>query len=65
MRSAMDQVRAIVGSVDLTAEGQRIAQTLANGIRAGTSDIADAARSMADAAARGAVRDAYSDGGIR
>lgn len=65
IRSAMDQVRAIVGAVDLTSEGQRIAQSLANGIRSGIGDISAAASEAANAAARGAVRDAYSDGGLR
>lgn len=63
--SAMAEVRSIVAAVDLHAEGQRIAHTLAQGIRAGVSDITAAANEMAAAAARNAVRSAYSDGGMR
>jgi hypothetical protein len=61
---AMDQVRAIVSGVDLTAEGHRIAESLANGIRSGISAIEGAARDAASAAAHAAVRGAYSDGGF-
>ncbi|MFN3624623.1 MAG: phage tail tape measure protein [Hyphomicrobium sp.] len=64
VQSAMAQVQSIVGSVDLTAQGARIAQSLANGIRSGTGAIAAAARDAAQAAQVGsAMRGAYSDGG--
>ena len=63
--SAMAQVQAIVAAVDLTAQGRRIAETLAAGIRSGTSSIAAAAQAAADAATHAAVRDSLADGGLR
>lgn len=61
--SAMAQVRSIVAGVDLTAEGQRIMQTLANGMRAGIPAIQAAGSAAAAAAANSALRGAYTDGG--
>lgn len=58
----MGQVRSIVASVDLTAEGQRIAESLADGIRSGIGAIQAAASAAAAAAAQNAVRGAYADG---
>jgi len=64
VQAAMAQVQSIVAGVDLTAQGARIAQSLANGIRSGTGAIAAAARDAAQAAQVGsAMRGAYSDGG--
>ncbi len=64
VQAAMAQLQSIVGAVDLTAQGARIAQSLANGIRSGTGAIAAAARDAAQAAQVGsAMRGAYSDGG--
>ena len=60
---AMGQVRSIVASVDLTQEGQRISESLANGIRAGVGSIRAAAQEAAAAAAQAAMRGAYADGG--
>ncbi len=60
---AMGQVRAIVAAVDLTAEGQRISESIANGIRAGIGSIRAAAQEAAAAAAQAAMRGAYADGG--
>jgi hypothetical protein len=60
---AMAQVRSIVAGVDLTAEGTRIANTLANGIRAGIGSISSAAGAAASAASAGAsMNGAFSDG---
>lgn len=64
INAAMDQVRAIISAVDLSAEGRRIADSLANGIRSGIAAIEGAARDAASAAAHAAVRGAYSDGGF-
>jgi hypothetical protein len=63
INGAMHQVRAIVAGVDLTAEGTRIANTLANGIKAGLPAIQSAASQAAAAAARSALRGSYTDGG--
>lgn len=60
---AMNQVRSIVAGVDLTAEGKRIGDTLANGLRQSVGAIRAAAGEAAAAAANGAMRGAYSDGG--
>lgn len=65
VRSAMAEVQSILASVDLTAEGRRIIESLANGMRAGIPAVTNAARAAADAAARAAVREAFSDGGLR
>lgn len=63
VQSAMAQIRGAVAAVDLTAEGQRIAQSLANGIRAGIPAIQAASSAAAAAAANSAARGAFSDGG--
>lgn len=63
VRSAMDQVRAIVASVDLTADGIRVAESFAAGIRAGAPAVRRAANEALGAAARSAVRGSFSDGG--
>ncbi len=61
--AAMAQVRSIVAGVDLTAEGTRIANSLANGIRAGIGSISSAAGAAASAASAGAsMNGAFSDG---
>lgn len=65
VRSAMDQVRAIVASVDLTADGQRVAESFAAGIRNGAGAVAAAASESLGAQVRGAVRGGFSDGGVR
>lgn len=59
---AMGQVRSIVASVDLTQEGKRISESLANGIRAGIGSIRAAAQEAAAAAAQAAMRGSYGDG---
>lgn len=62
MQSSMDRVRGIVAGVDLTAEGARIIQTLAAGMRSAIPAVQSAASSAAAAAASSALRGAYSDG---
>lgn len=62
VNSAVSQIQAILASVDLTAEGQRIMLTLANGMRAGVAAVHQAASEAAAAAAGSALRGAYSDG---
>lgn len=59
---AVAQIRSIVGAVDLRAEGQRIMETLAAGVRDGSGAVAAAAREAGAAQIRNAVRGAYSDG---
>lgn len=61
--NAMAQVQSLLAAVDLTAEGQRIMQTLANGMRAGIPAIQAAGSAAAAAAANSALRGAYTDGG--
>lgn len=62
VQAAMNRVRGIVAAVDLTAEGTRIMNSLANGMRAGIPAVQAAASSAAAAAAGSALRGAYSDG---
>lgn len=61
--SAMGQVEGIVGGVNLYGEGQRIGQSLADGIRSAIPAIQSAGQAAAAAAAQSAMRGAYSDGG--
>jgi DNA-binding transcriptional MerR regulator len=63
VQSAMNQVRSIVAGVDLTAEGQRIIESLAAGMRAGLPAVQSAASQAAAAASRAALRGAFTDGG--
>lgn len=62
VRSAMDQVRAIVASVNLEAEGRRMMDGLANGIRAGTPSAVRAMNDAMGAVSRNAVRGSFTDG---
>jgi hypothetical protein len=61
-RQAADQIRASFSGLNLTAEGQRIIESLAAGMRAGIPAVQAAASSAAAAAAGNALRGAYSDG---
>lgn len=65
VKSSMAEARAIMRAEDYTAEGQRIAESIANGIRAGAGAIADAIRTSVNETARRAVREQFSDGGLR
>lgn len=62
VQSSMAQARAIVASVDLTAEGQRIMESLAAGIRSGAAAVAAAMSEAMSAQVKGAVRGQFSDG---
>lgn len=61
-RQAAEQIRATFSGLNLTAEGQRIIESLAAGMRAGIPAVQAAASSAAAAAAGNALRGAYSDG---
>lgn len=62
-QSAMNQLRSIIASADLTDEGRRLAESLARGIRSGIPAIAAAASAASAAAAQGAMRASLSDAG--
>lgn len=62
VRSAASEIRDVMSGVDLRAEGERIMNSLAAGMRAGIPSIRSAASAGAAAAAGNALRGAYSDG---
>jgi hypothetical protein len=61
-RATADQIRGIFAGLNLTAEGQRLIESLAAGMRAGIPAVQSAASSAAAAAAGNALRGAYHDG---
>lgn len=63
VQDAMAQVRAIIAGVDLEADGQRIMESLARGLRAGAGAVRAAAQDAAAAQIHNAVRGAYGDVG--
>lgn len=63
--SALNQARGRVQAEDWTSEGQRLADSIAAGIRAGAAGIVAAIQETIGEQARRAVREAYSDGGLR
>jgi hypothetical protein len=61
-RQTADQIRGVFSGLNLTAEGQRLIESLAAGMRAGIPSVQSAASSAAAAAAGNALRGAYHDG---
>ncbi|WP_409560183.1 phage tail tape measure protein [Hyphomicrobium sp. MC8b] len=61
-RQTADQIRSIFAGVNLSAEGQRLMESLAAGMRAGIPAVQSAASSAQAAAAANALRGAYHDG---
>lgn len=62
VQSQMAQMQGIVSAIDLRAEGRRIMESLAAGLRDGGGAVAAAAQAAGAAQIRNAVRGAYSDG---
>jgi len=60
-QSAMNQLRSIIASADLTDEGRRLAESLARGIRQGIPAIQAASSAAAAAVAQSAARASFSD----
>jgi len=63
VQDSMNQIRAIVAGVDLTAEGERIGNSLATGLRRSAGNVRAAAQESLSNNVRNAWRGAYSDGG--
>jgi hypothetical protein len=57
-----DHIRKTFSDLNLASEGQRMMESLANGMRAGIPSVQAAAAAAAAAAAGNALRGAYSDG---
>ncbi|OYW56770.1 MAG: hypothetical protein B7Y80_01425 [Hyphomicrobium sp. 32-62-53] len=63
VNTAIAQVRGTLAGVNLAAEGQRIIESLAAGMRAGIPAVQSAASQAAAASSRATLRGAFTDGG--